>query len=114
MAGGGNVLFIKNQEQRWQPFLMDALSPAELNFKLLKQGALLIKHQQSVDTHTKANILNVINYLRFVNALAMLGENPARLDVPGVKDITAMQWRDGLIIEKYLDVYTPKKTKRAS
>lgn len=114
MAGGGNVLFIKNQEQRWQPFLMDALSPAELNFKLLNQGALLIKHQQPVDTHTKANILNVINYVRFVNALAMLAESPARLDVPGVKDITGMQWREGLIIEKYLDVYTPKKTKGES
>lgn len=114
MAGGGNVLFIKNKEQRWQPFLMDALSPADLNFKLLKQGALLIKHQQPVDTHAKANILNVINYVRFVNALAMLADSSARLDVPGVKDITAMQWREGLIIEKYLDVYTPKKTKRGS
>lgn len=114
MAGGGNVLFIKNQEQRWQPFLMDALSPAELNFKLLEQGALLIKHDQAMDTHMKANVLNVINYVRFANALAILSENPARLEVPGIKDISAKQWRDGLMIEKYLDVYTPKKTKDKS
>ncbi len=114
MAGGGNVLFIRNHEQRWQPFLMDALSPAELNFKLLKQGALLIKHEQPMDTHIKANVLNVLNYVRFTNALAMLSENPARLVIPGMTDISANQWRDGLIIEKYLDVYTPKKTKARS
>lgn len=112
MAGGGNVLFIKNQEQRWQSFLMDALSPAELNFTLLKQGVLLIKHGQPMDTHMKANVLNVINYVRFVNALAMLAESSVRLNVPGLQDISAPQWRDGLIIEKYLDVYTPKKTNK--
>ncbi|MDD5438500.1 MAG: hypothetical protein PHC70_05170 [Patescibacteria group bacterium] len=109
MAGGGNVLLIKNPDGHWQPFLMDALSPPELNFKLLKQASLMIKHGQDLDVHTKANVLNVINYIRFANALAMLAGLPDRLDVPGMTEISGEDWYKNLIIEKYFDVYTPKK-----
>lgn len=110
MAGGGNVLLIINPDGHWQPFLMDALSPPELNFKLLKQASLMIKHEQEIDIHTKANVLNVINYIRFANALAMLTGLPDRLDVPGMREISGEAWYQNLIIEKYFDVYTPKKT----
>ncbi len=109
MAGGGNVLFIMNEDKEWQPFLMDALSPSDLNFKLLKQSALMIKHGQELDVHAKANTLNVINYIRFANALAILAGIPDRLDVPGMLEATSEAWYQGLVIEKYFDVYTPKK-----
>lgn len=109
MAGGGNVVFFTDEDGKWQCFLMDALSPPELKFDLIKKAALLIKHGEQVDVKTRANTLNVINYVRFANALAMLCGTPERLDVDGLKEITAEQWRTGLIIEKYLDVYTPKK-----
>jgi hypothetical protein len=109
MAGGGNVLLIKNPDGEWQPFLMDALSPPELNFNLLKQSALLIKHGQELDIHAKANTLNVINYVRFANALAMLAGLPDRLNVPGMTEISGEAWYENLVIEKYFDVYTPKK-----
>ncbi|MFA6161121.1 MAG: hypothetical protein WC766_02975 [Patescibacteria group bacterium] len=110
MAGGGNVLFILNEDRVWQEFLMDALSPPELNFKLLKQSALKLKHDQELDVHDKANTLNVINYVRFANALAMLTDLPDRLDVAGMTEISPEKWHAGLMIEKYLDVYTPKKS----
>ncbi|MFA6099256.1 MAG: hypothetical protein WC750_00055 [Patescibacteria group bacterium] len=109
MAGGGNVLFITNEDKTWQPFLMDALSPPELNFKLLKQSALMVKHGQELDIHTKANVLNVINYVRFANALAMLAGLPDRLDVSGMTEVAPEAWYENLVIEKYFDVYTPKK-----
>jgi len=114
MAGGGNVLLILNEDKDWQPFLMDALSPPELNFKLLKKSALLIKHQEEISMHDRANVLNVINYVRFANAIAMLAGLPERLDVPGMTDVTAEAWHKGLMIEKYLDVYTPKRPKESS
>ena len=108
MAGGGNVMFFKNDDGYWQPFLMDVLSPPELNVELIHQTALLIKHGQDVDIHTKANTLNVLNYIRFANALAILSNITDRLEVRGMSDITPEQWHAGLMIEKYLDVYTPK------
>ena len=111
MAGGGNVVFIKNQNQSWSPFLMDALSPPALNFDLINATALKIKHNIEVDIHTKANVLNVINYIRFCNALAIISGIPERLNVDGINGITPKRWHEGLIIEKYLDVYTPKKSK---
>lgn len=127
MAGGGNVVMVKAGDAAkteempedwhdasgvygWQPFLMDALSPPELNFDLIRQASLLIKHGQEVDLRMKANALNVINYVRFANALAMLAGINDRLDVDGMTVVTADAWRKGLLIEKYLDVYTPKKT----
>jgi|GEM_PF-960422 len=127
MAGGGNVVMVKasdaakteelpedwrnaSEHTGWQPFLMDALSPPELNFDLIRQASLLIKHGQEVDLRIKANALNVINYVRFANALAMLAGITDRLDVDGMTTVTADAWRQGLLIEKYLDVYTPKKT----
>ncbi len=109
MAGGGNVMFLKHETQVWQVFLMDALSPAELNFDLIRKTSLMIKHDQDIDIRTKANTLNVINYIRFANALAMLSGISTRLEVPGMADIPARLWHEGLMIEKYLDVYTPKK-----
>lgn len=113
MAGGGNVVFFTDEEGRWQCFLMDSLSPPELKFDLIKKAALLIKHGEQVDVRMRANTLNVINYVRFANALAMLCNTPERLDVDGMKEVTAEQWRQGLIIEKYLDVYTPKRSPKA-
>ncbi|MBD3281335.1 hypothetical protein GF391_01165 [Candidatus Uhrbacteria bacterium] len=109
MAGGGNVMFLRRETQIWQAFLMDALSPAELNFDLIRKSSLLIKHNQDIDIRTKANTLNVINYIRFANALAMISGISTRLEVPGMVDIPARLWHEGLMIEKYLDVYTPKK-----
>lgn len=124
MAGGGNVLMVKDHEQaqrvvvgdheqaqrvEWLPFLMDALSPPELNFKLLQQSALKLKHDQELDVREKANTLNVINYVRFANALAMLAGLPDRLDVAGMTEVAPEVWHRGLMIEKYLDTYTPKK-----
>jgi hypothetical protein len=109
MAGGGNVMFRKNELDFWEPFLMDALSPPELNFDLIRTSALLIKHGQEVDVRTKANTLNVLNYIRFANALAMIARVSTRLEVPDTTTIPPESWHSGLMIEKYLDVYTPKK-----
>jgi len=109
MAGGGNVMFLKNAANFWEPFLMDALSPPELNFDLIRKASLMIKHEQAIDIRTKANTLNVLNYIRFANALAMISGIPTRLEVPGILDIPPRLWHEGLMIEKYLDVYTPKK-----
>lgn len=108
MAGGGNVMFVKNENNIWSPFLMDALSPKELNFDLIRKSALMIKHDQPIDVRTKANALNVLNYIRFANALAMISGLSTRLEVPGMDEIPAHDWHAGLMIEKYLDVYTPK------
>ncbi|MBU2566046.1 hypothetical protein KKG46_00625 [Patescibacteria group bacterium] len=113
MAGGGNVVFIKKSNKTWSPFLMDALSPPALNFDLINSTALKIKHDVEVDIHTKANVLNVINYIRFCNALAIISGIPDRLNVNGINTITPARWHDGLIIEKYLDIYTPKKTDKS-
>ncbi len=109
MAGGGNVMFIKRETNTWEPFLMDALSPAELNFDLIRKASLMIKHNQEIDVRTKANTLNVLNYIRFANALAMISGITTRLEVPGITSIPPQLWHEGLMIEKYLDVYTPKK-----
>jgi hypothetical protein len=109
MAGGGNVIFIRDEDHEWQPFLMDALSPPDLNFKLLKQMMLLLKHGEDSSIHAKADTLNVINYVRFANALAMLANIPERLNVSAMTEIPPETWRNGLMIEKYLDVYTPKQ-----
>ncbi|MFZ6015737.1 MAG: hypothetical protein ACOYUZ_05290 [Patescibacteria group bacterium] len=109
MAGGGNVMFLKLEHGGWNPFLMDALSPPELNFDLIRKTAAMIKHEQDIDVRTKANTLNVINYIRFANALAIIAQIPNRLEVRGMTDIPPHGWHNGLIIEKYLDVYTPKK-----
>jgi hypothetical protein len=109
MAGGGNVMFLKNETNTWAPFLMDALSPAELNFDLIRKTSLMIKHEQEIDVRTKANALNVINYIRFANALAMISGITTRLQVPSITSISPTDWHSGLMIEKYLDVYTPKK-----
>ena len=111
MVGGGNVLFFKNKRNVWTYFLMDALSPPEVNFDLIKTAGLLIKHQQKVGLKLKANTLNVINYIRFVNALAILTQIKERLHVPAMNIISAQKWHQGLIIEKYLSVYTPKVKK---
>lgn len=108
MAGGGNVMFRKNELDCWEPFLMDALSPPELNFDLIRTSALLIKHGQDVDVRTKANTLNVLNYIRFANALAIIARVSTRLEVPDATAISPESWHSGLMIEKYLDVYTPK------
>lgn len=109
MAGGGNVLLHKDDDGQWSPFLMDALSPPELNLDLVRQAAAMIKHGQGMDVRTRANALNVINYVRFANALAILSDVPERLDVQGMTDITPEMWHAGLMIEKYLDTYTPRK-----
>ncbi len=111
MAGGGNVMFFKNELNAWSAFLMDALSPPELNFDLIRKASLMIKHDQPIDVRTKANTLNVINYIRFANALSMISGLSMRLEVPGMDSIPARVWHDGLMIEKYLDVYTPKTSK---
>lgn len=109
MAGGGNVVMILNEDRDWQPLLMDALSPPELNFKLFKDSSLKLKHGQELDVHTKANVLNVLNYIRFANAISLISDAGCLLDVPGSTDISPEAWHSGLMIEKYLDVYTPKK-----
>lgn len=121
MAGGGNVVFfmadgygnpLPNDEAaqgRWQPFLMDALSPPELNLELVRKTALLLKHEQEPDVRTKANTLNAINFIRFANALAMSAGISDRLEVQGMTEVSPEAWRTGLLIEKYMDVYTPKK-----
>jgi len=109
MAGGGNVMFRKNEFDCWEPFLMDALSPSELNFDLIRTSALLIKHGKEVDVRTKANTLNVLNYIRFANALAIIARIGTRLEVSDTTTIPPESWHSGLMIEKYLDVYTPKQ-----
>jgi len=111
MVGGGNVLFFKAKNQTWKYFLMDVLSPPEVNFNLIQTIALLVKHDQKVSLKMKANVLNVINYIRFSNALAILTGIKERIHVSNIQDLTAKQWHENLIIEKYLDIYTPKKKK---
>ncbi len=109
MAGGGNVLLRKDEDGVWGPYLMDVLSPPELNLDLIRQAAAMIKHGQEMDVRMRANVLNVINFVRFANALAILSDSGERLDVRGMNDVTPEQWHDGLMIEKYLDTYTPKQ-----
>ena len=109
MAGGGNVLLRPDEDGHTSPFLMDALSPPELNLDLVRQASAMVRHGQEMDVRMRANALNVINYVRFVNALGMLADIPERLDVRGMTDVSPEAWHAGLMIEKYLDVYTPKK-----
>lgn len=109
MAGGGNVIFLQTPDQHWRIFLTDALSPPELRLDTIHSAALQIKHGQKLDIRMRAHLLNVINYVRFANAIAMLSGASERLDVSGMTLVSPEQWHEALMIEKYLDVYTPKR-----
>ncbi|OGL74523.1 hypothetical protein A3E39_00690 [Candidatus Uhrbacteria bacterium RIFCSPHIGHO2_12_FULL_60_25] len=93
VAGRNNLVLLK-KDGEWTLKLPDALLPDDrLNMRQLERAAGKLETGSKLDSLDLSYVMNCLNTVRYINALAIVAGIPDRVNVPGVKDVPASRWR---------------------
>lgn len=96
VAGRNNLVLLK-QDGDWTLKLPDALFPDErMSMKKLERAAEKLATRSDLGPSEPLFVMNCLNTVRYLNALAIVAGIPDHVVVPGVKDIPAAKWREAI------------------
>lgn len=96
VAGKNNLVLLK-KDGDWTLKLPDALFPDDqMKMKKLERAAEKLAAGSDLGPSDPLFVMNCLNTVRYINALALVAGIRDRVVVPGVKDIPAARWREAI------------------
>ena len=93
LAGRNNMVMIKRGD-KWSVRFLDILHPGDFSFINLKILLEMMRRGQPIGQRGRYVVLDLVNTVRVVNALALISGNDRRLYYPDLAAIPPEVWRD--------------------
>lgn len=95
---GKNNVFLFEGEQGWEVKMPDALYPElHLTMSDLSKFADELERDKGLDIYDSVRAMNLLNTVRYVNALAIVAGIPDRVAIPKLKMVPGYVWREALV-----------------
>jgi hypothetical protein len=93
LVGRNNMVMIKRGD-KWTVRFLDILHPGDFSFINLKILLEMMRQKQPIGQRGRSVVLDLVNTVRIVNALALISGNDRRLYYPDLAAIPPEVWRD--------------------
>jgi|GEM_PF-2336658 len=93
LVGRNNMVMIKRGD-KWSVRFLDILHPGDFSFINLKILLEMMRQKQPIGQRGRCVVLDLVNTVRIVNALALISGNDRRLYYPDLAAIPPEVWRD--------------------